>query len=111
MLPAYSMHQDVTFFLATVLCDAGQYLDARTTEVGLSSGFQEGNAIGSFLLKKLGVTGLYVLKCAALPAVAGIMYGFYGKAGIVADLVFAGLGFAAGIRNYLMLRKNKVSVF
>ena len=102
----------VLFFIAFALCGFGQFLDCRTTDVGLAHGFIEANSFAGKIYSKIGATGFFVLKCMVFPAIgAGIAaYAGFGPS-LVWLSIFAAVGFAAGIHNYLLLKKNKIAVF
>lgn len=111
IIPNYTLNQDVAFFLADAACLLGQFTDCRTTEVGLANGDTEANPIGKWLISKLTITGLYALKVGAVPMTCAIVYGYDYKLGLALAAIGAGAGWAMGIRNYLSLRKAKISVF
>lgn len=109
-----SLVHTLIFVAAILAAVVGQFSDARTTQVGLEHGFAESNPVGYWLIKKLGIRGIYILKCAVFPATAVVFYALFGwNYGTVIALFFAGLGFPLGISNYLLIKKSdpNVSIF
>lgn len=105
------MNLDLVFFLATAAGILGQFTDARTTEVGLQHGLVEANALMAKLIKKVGISPIYALKCAVLPATGALALGLgHEHAAIVMEAGFAAAGFALGVLNYLKLRKAGVKI-
>src|SRR6266705_1001429 len=106
-----NMHQILLFVIGT-LCGLGQFLDCQTTDVGLAHGFREANSLMGKLQGKIGSGGLFALKCMVLPAVGVVLFTTVGFGPSMAWLVpLTVIGFIAGIKNYLLLRKNKIAVF
>ena len=102
------MHS-VIFFAVDSLAMLGQLADCRTTEVGLAHGFAEGNSFAAKIYSKIGSAGFYALKCMVLPFAAALTFGFEGWAyGVVVAVPFAAIGFIAGIKNYLLLKKSGI---
>jgi hypothetical protein len=104
------MDTQLLYFGLVVVALAGQLGDCYTTEVSLAHGMVEGNPIAAWLQKKIGQTGLTILKCAGaaitLPMLttifAGITYGC-----VVAGII-GGIGVFATVKNYLLMRKNHI---
>jgi hypothetical protein len=94
-------------FVATLLAAVvGQFSDCRTTQVGLTNGLAEANAIGYWLIEKLGITGIYILKCLILPLIGLLLFALVGwNYGSALECFFAGLGFTLGIMNYRLIKK------
>lgn len=110
MIPVNTFVHDLAFFLTTAACGIGQLLDCRTTQVGLANGLDEKNFIGAFLIKHLTITGAYAIKVGAVPIAAAVLLGTAGwQYGTAFAAVFAALGFTAGIQNYLLLKKSKIT--
>jgi len=104
------MNLDAVFFLTTTAAILGQFSDARTTEVGLDHGFNEGNSVGAKLIKKLGISDVYAIKCGVLPFLGGLLLAFnHELAGIYTESFIAGAGFVFGVLNFLKLRKSNVT--
>ena len=90
----------------------GQFFDAWTTEKGLASGKgSEANPIAAWLLKHLGTTGLFAVKCIGfaqgLPILGLLISGtayFVGAAAIVGVE-----GWAAAVYNGTQLKKAGIA--
>lgn len=104
--------QDIIFGVTFVACGAGQWLDDYTTGAGLSRGFIEANSFAGKVQAKIGAAGFFVVKCMVIPAIGAALYAFAGFGLSLAWLIpLAVEGFIAGIRNWILLAKNKVCVF
>ena len=104
---------DFLFFVAGAASIAGQGLDIITTNAGLATGGKELNPVVAWALKKIGFIGVAAFKIvgiAILPAVVFYELG-HPTAGAFVALVSAGVGFYAGIANYIALKKAGVKVF
>lgn len=111
MVDNNAVHNGVMFGL-TALAAVGQFTDTRTTDVALQHGFVEANKFGSWLIKKVGIGAVYAIKSVALPILSEVIFAVAGYPyGVATAAIFAGLGFGLGIHNYLLLRKDKISVF
>ena len=97
----------------TALAIAGQFLDTHTTQVGLAAGNTEVNAVTKWLISKIGVAGLYPLKCAVLPLGLVVLFAsvFGATEACIVEGLVAGAGLYAGIHNYRILKAQKISVF
>lgn len=107
------MDSQTAFFIAAAASIAGQFLDARTTEVflGANAG-TEGNPISSFVVKKFGMSTLYIVKCVVLPVFGAVAFAKSGHlTGVAVSLIIAAGGFIPGVYNYLKLKKAGVKVF
>ncbi len=93
---------------------AGQLGDCWTTEVALSHGFVEVNKVVNWLTKKVGSTGVTLLKVIGLAqAVPVLVFELTHQDVLAAVIVFAAVGavgFAAAIGNYLGLRKKNIKL-
>jgi hypothetical protein len=92
----------------------GQLSDTYTTERGLAHGLVEVNGAVKWIVSKIGNTGITLLKCVGLAQVFPAVVYIASKSVAYALLAFgaaAVIGWAAGITNYLQLRKAKVSLF
>lgn len=101
------------FFILYIIAFAGQFMDARTTEVFLATNVaREGNPLSAFIIKHFGIGGYYIFKMAIIPLLLAISYAhviFWQF--VVLALITAGAGWYAGISNYRMLRSKKITVF
>ena len=92
----------------------GQLSDCWTTEVGLSHGLAEGNKIATWFTNKIGNTGLTLLKCIGLAQLFPVLAFEFAHQNVLAFVVPAVavgvIGWVAGITNYLLLKKNKISL-
>lgn len=92
---------------------AGQLLDARTTQVGLANGDTEDNSIMAGLVKKIGIGGFYGFKAGF--AIGGTLLCAWASLGLqltaIAMGAVGGVGFAAGIVNWMSLKKQGIKVF
>lgn len=91
----------------------GQLSDCITTEKGLAHGLAESNKIMTWLTGKIGVTGVTLLKVIGLAQVAPVaayMISQDWTAFIVVAFAVGVVGWYAGIKNYLLLKKNKISI-
>lgn len=106
-----SMLHGGLFFASVVLAGAGQFLDCQTSDVALAHGMIEANSIMAKAQAKIGTSGLFIVKCMGVPAIAALAFTFNWTYGLTVAIPFAVTGFIAGIKNYLLLRKNKISTF
>jgi hypothetical protein len=84
--------------------------DGYTTMVGLQHGFEEGNPVSRWLFKKIGLPWTLFTQGVALLFLIGAISNY----DLNASYVFAGI-LTAGeavmcVRNYLMLKKAKISL-
>ena len=107
---------DTLFFIAVATGLAGQFLDSVTTEAALAHGWSETNKIAAWLIKKTNIATLVILKCVGLgiatPMILYILGNHYGVgsiAGTIVGFASAGVGFYAGIHNYLLEKKAGIS--
>lgn len=104
---------DVLFFIAVGTAIAGQGLDIITTNAGLATGGKEMNPVVAYAIKKIGLPGVAMVKIAGFAI--GLPVLFYSlqhpNAGAAVAFISAGIGFYAGIVNYIALKKAKISVF
>lgn len=103
---------DYIFFASVAFSLAGQFLDSYTTEVALAHGWQESVKTAKWMISKIGISGFIVLKCVGLAIVGPMLTLIAGSetvAAILAGTVGA-VGFYAGIKNYLALKKAKISL-
>ena len=92
----------------------GQLADTWTTEAGLNGGLKEANKIAIWLTSKIGVTGISILKCVglaqALPVLVFELTGqnttYFAAIAIPVGII----GFVAGIKNYLLLKKSNIKL-
>ena len=108
---------DTLFFISVATGLAGQFLDSVTTEAALAHGWAEANPIAAWLIKKTNVSTLSILKCAGLGIMApvglyslGYHFGVGSLPATIVSFVTAGVGFYAGIKNYLLEKKAGISV-
>lgn len=106
---------DLIFFVVAVAGFTGQFFDCITTDAGISAGWKELSGASALIIKKFGITGLFVTKCVLLGiATPVLMYSLlpYGSvSGSIVAGVAAVAGFYAGIVNYKKLKAAKISVF
>ena len=107
------MDANLTYAIATAVCALGQYFDCHTTDVSLAiKGFSEANSWAAKIQAKIGQAGFFVVKCMVIPAIGTLLFVRSGIGLSLAWLVpMAVYGWIAGIKNYLLLRKNNVKVF
>lgn len=107
------MNHDVLFFVAVGLAIIGQGLDDITTNAVLSTGGKELNSLVAFAISKIGLPAVAFLKVSVLAIGAPVAFYQFGHpvVGAVVGFISAGIGFYAGISNYLAARKAKISVF
>jgi hypothetical protein len=113
------MTTQLLLFIAVALALAGQLLDVITTEVALSHGWTETVAAPLAVLKKLGSTVLAVVKIVGLgivvPLLTAIIELHFNAPGYltgsIVGFVSAAVGFYAGIKNYILLKAAKISIF
>lgn len=107
------MNHDILFFVAVALAIAGQGLDDITTNIALAGGGKELNGVVAWFIKKIGFPAVAFIKVAGF-GIGGpvLFYSFgYPVVGAVVGFIAAGVGFYAGILNYLAEKKAKISVF
>ena len=104
---------DILFFIAVGTAIAGQGLDIITTNAGLATGGKEMNAVVAWAIKKVGFPAVAMFKIAGLAIGLPVLFYSLGHptAGAVVALMSAGVGFYAGIVNYIALKKAKVAIF
>ncbi len=106
-------------FSAVALALAGQLFDVMTTGVALSHGWVETTAAPAAVIKKLGFTVLAAIKIVvfgiAAPLLTAIIELHFNAPGYltgsIVGFVSAAVGFYAGIKNYILLKAAKISVF
>lgn len=104
--------QGITFGVAYLACMLGQYLDCRTTEVGLAHGYKEANKFALKIQNRIGALGFLAIKVAGIPFIGAGIYLYAGLGPSVVWLtLLAAQGLVAGIKNFLLLKKNNVKVF
>jgi hypothetical protein len=90
----------------------GQLGDCYTTEIGLSHGLKEGNTMATWIVSKIGVTGITLLKCLGFagiaPIVATVFAGYYGLIAVSAAAAIAGI--ISTVLNYFLLKKHNIPV-
>lgn len=113
------MDTQVLLFAAVAASVAGQLSDVYTTSVANSHGWTETVAAPAAILKKLGITGLTIVKVVGLAIAAPLLTTIielhfkgpgYAAGSAVAFAAAVG-GFYAGIVNYRRLKAAKISVF
>jgi hypothetical protein len=113
------MTTQLLLFIAVALALAGQLLDVITTEVALAHGWTETvaaplavlNNIGSFGLAGIKIVGLGVI-APLLTAIIELHFNAPGYlTGSIIGFSSAALGFYAGIKNYILLKAAKISIF
>ena len=107
------MNSDVLFFIAVATAIIGQGFDDITTNIGLATGGKELNSFVAAAIKKLGFPVVAFIKVAGLAIGIPVVFHELGQpvAGAIAAFAAAGVGFYAGIKNYIALKKAKISVF
>ncbi len=107
------MNSDVIFFAAVAGAIAGQGMDVITTNAALANKWVETSKASAWVIKKIGLAAFAFLKVAALAIGGPVLCYSLGHAvvGVVVAGISAGVGFYAGIHNYLLEKKAKISVF
>lgn len=107
------MTYTVLFFIAVVAAIAGQGLDDITTNAALMTGGKELNPVVAWAIKKLGFPVVAFLKVGGFAIGFPVLFYSLGHPGVGSIVAFAsaGVGFYAGIVNYLAEKKAKISVF
>lgn len=107
-----SFSHSLIFFIVATACGFGHFLDCWTTELGITNKFLEANALAVKIYNKIGNVGFFIVKCMVLPGIGAALFGTLGFSYSLAWLIpMAVIGWVAGIKNYLLLKKNKISVF
>lgn len=90
--------------LSIIYAVIGQLLDARSTQVSLSSGRKELNPLVAWVIRYAGIPGLYILKFIPplLFALAGYFY---------LNIFIGTVGLGAAIYNYRGLWKSGIKKF
>ena len=104
---------DVLFFISVATAIAGQGLDVITTNAGLATGGKELNPVVAWAIKKIGFAAVAFIKVGGLAIGLPVLFYSLKHPGVGAIIAFcaAGVGFYAGIVNYIAEKKAKISVF
>lgn len=101
----------ILLYLATAVCLAGQLLDWYSTKWGISKGGKEVSAFPAWMLKHVGIWGLFAVK--ALLGVAPLLLSF----AISLPTPLAIIGFCGGVigatdayHNYVKMKKYSASI-
>lgn len=107
------MSHDILFFIAVAAAIIGQGLDDITTNAGLATGGKELNSVVAWAIKKIGFPAVAFIKVAGLAIGLPVLFYSLGHpvAGAIVAFTAAGIGFYAGIVNYIAEKKAKISVF
>ena len=107
------MSHDIIFFAAVAAAISGQGMDVITTNAALANGWTETSKASAWAIKKIGFAAFAFLKVAALAIGGPVLCYSLGHSivGSVVAGISAGVGFYAGIANYLLEKKAKISVF
>lgn len=107
------MSHDVLFFIAVATAIAGQGLDDITTNAGLATGGKELNPVVAWAIKTLGFPVVAFIKVGGFGIGLPVLFYQLGHpvAGAAVAFIAAGVGFYAGVVNYIALKKAKISVF
>ncbi len=107
------MSSDVLFFIAVALAIGGQGMDVITTNAALATGGKEMNSFVAAIIKKIGFVPVAFIKVAGLAIGAPVVFYQLGHPVVGAFVAFAaaGVGFYAGIVNYLAEKKAGIKVF
>jgi hypothetical protein len=101
------MVPSVLAFIAYAICLSGQLADSVTTESALAFGGKETNKISAWIVAKLGVTGLTILKCVVVPAI-GIPFFIYG--GWISFAIYEiPLGIVGWVCGVINARRNRAA--
>lgn len=101
------MLSSILAFIAYAICLSGQLADSLTTESALSFGGKETNKIAAWIVAKLGVSGLTILKCMFAPAL-GIPFFIYG--GWIGFAIYeVPLGIAGWVCGVINARRNRAA--
>lgn len=107
------MSHDILFFAAVAAAIAGQGMDVITTNAALANKWTETSKDSAWVISKIGFPAFAFLKVAGLAMAAPIFFYAEGHSvvGSIVAGISAGVGFYAGIHNYLLEKKAKISVF
>jgi uncharacterized protein DUF5658 len=107
------MSHDILFFAAVATAIVGQGLDDITTNAGLATGGKELNSVVAWAISKIGFPAIAFIKVGVLAIGLPVMFYQLGHPtlGAAVGFISAGVGFYAGIANYIALKKAKISVF
>lgn len=94
-------------FIAYAICLSGQLADSVTTESALALGGKETNKIAAWIVAKLGVSGLTILKCAVAPALGIPCFIYAGWVGFA--LYEVPLGIAGWVCGVINARRNRAA--
>lgn len=86
-----------------------QFADSYLTAIGTDHGFKEGNPVTRYLLSKIGEAGTNTIKLGFVPLVFVIVEHITGIPGWLNGLMAAAT-VPIVVRNFLLLRKNKISI-
>jgi len=104
------MDATVLSFFAYAANMAVQFADGYLTQDGLTHKLIEGNSITARMFKKIGVAATNGIKIGALPIVAIIVDLNSGWPGAL-NATLAAVTMYPVVKNFLLLRKNKISIF
>jgi hypothetical protein len=101
-------------FVALSAAELGQLGDSYTTERGLAGGLKEGNPVASWIVSKIGVTGMTLLKviglAQAVPVLAYVLTG-YNETYLTLVAGIVGVeGIVATVLNYLTMKKAGIKL-
>jgi hypothetical protein len=102
---------ETLLFIAASAALVGQGFDVITTDAGLSHGWKETNSLVAKVISKVGFPVFAFIKVAGFGI--GLTLGINAinpTAGIIVGFASAGVGLYAGIRNYILLKKNKIAL-
>ncbi len=103
---------DVLFFVSVATAIAGQLSDIVTTDRGLSTGGKELNSVVAYAINKIGFSAVAFIKIVGLAIGLPVLFLEVGQplVGVIVAFASAGVGFYAGIANYIALKKAKISL-
>lgn len=104
---------ETTLFIVCAIALAGQLGDSYTTEVGLTHGLKEENSVANWIVSKIGVTGITILKCVGFAMAAPVVtYALSHSLPIALTVagVAAAQGLTATVMNYLTMKKAGISL-
>lgn len=105
------MSNDLLLFIAGSTALVGQGFDVITTDAAMAHGWTEQNPLVAKVLKKVPFVLFAFIKVAGIGlGLTVAAHAINPTAGIITGFASGGVGLYAGIRNYILLRKNKIAL-
>lgn len=110
------MSLDAFLMLSLLGHEVAEFADCYSTNIALTCGkniFTEGNAISKWLINKIGLQAMYVIKMGVLPigiTVLGILVSSAEVEALWANVALAGVIGTIGVLNLIKIKKAGISI-